>query len=493
MTKSPLYKITAWRDNAVRIVLTQGEGSSANNPTYNKKIQFSLYDKFGSLEIPNETNITLAITKPDNTTDLISGSKIDGSDSDIEFDVKNTITTCAGIVKGEIRLITGLSVTKFYGINFNVYDGVNDDGAIQSEQFNALVQALQKVINVTGDGEIATMDSVIEHGGTNPVASGVIYDYLTGNFYTKTESDNKFQTIANKTQTIDSDRQTTTANATQYPSVAAVKDFLYANFMTESEIYDYLDSFYTQAEADDKFALKSNSYTKSEINAIQTENDKRFALHMSVAFDNNGVPVKFVDKINLSAGDFSGDAIKTAFIGSNVQLIQSGAFIGCQNLTDVYVDRKISTITIQDGALPSGATVHYMNGFNYGELIIAAVKYLNSIKANAADVYTKSEVDTAINGIKPFEYQVTLAANQWSNKKQSITVPVQSYVIGDNTRIRFDISNLDSVAENCDIESVTAETKTNNQIEFEFVGETNPTININAILTLQEVNSNGEQ
>ena len=491
MTKSPLYKITAWRDNAVKIVLTQGEGSSANNPTYNKKIQFSLYDKFGSLEIPNETNITLAITKPDNTTDLISGNKISGSDSDIEFDVKNTIASVAGIVKGEIRLITGLSVTKFYGINFNVYAGVDDDGAIQSEQFDALVQALQKVIAVTGDGEVATMDSVIAHGGTNPVASGVIYDYLTGNFYTKTESDNKYQTLSNKTQSIDSNRQTTTQNATQYPSVAAVKDFLYANFMTESEIYDYLDSFYTQAEADDKFALKSNSYTKSEINAIQTENDKRFALHMSVAFDDNGIPVKFVDRNSLSAGDFIGNTITTAFIGSNVYLIQSGAFVGCHNLTDVYVDKKQSAITIQEGALPNGATVHYVDGFNYGELIIAAVKYLNTIKANAADVYTKSEVDTAINGIKPFEYTCTLQANQWSNKKQSITVPSQSYVIGDNTRIRFEIANIDTVVSSCDIESMTAETKTNNVIEFEFVGETNPTVNINAVITLQEVNSNG--
>lgn len=492
MTKSKLYKITAWRDNAVKIVLTQGEGSNADNPTYNKTIQFRLTESGDQLlTVPESAEIVLAIEKPDHSTDLISGYLIDGSDSDIAFDVKNTITSIAGIVKGEIRIITAQSVIKFYGVNFNIYSGINDDGAIHSEQFDALVQALQKVIAVTGDGEVATMDSVIAHGGTNPVTSGVIYDYLSGNFYTKTQADDKFQTIANKTQTIDSDRQTTTANATQYPSVAAVKDFLYANFMTEQEIEDYLDNFYTQAEADTKFALKSNTYTKSEINAIQTENEKRFALHMSVAFDENGVPVKFVSKNNLSAGDFAGDAIKIAFIGSNVQLIQSGAFIGCQNLTNVYVDKKQSAITIQEGALPSGATVHYVDGFNYGELIIAAVKYLNSIKANAADVYTKTEVDTAINGIKPFEYSCTLAANQWSNKKQSITVPAQSYVIGDNTRIKLEIENIDTVVSSCDIESMTAETKANNVIEFEFVGETNPTININAVITLQEVNSNG--
>ena len=500
MTKSKLYKITAWRDNAVKIVLTQGEGSNIDNPAYNKTIQFRLTESGDQLlTVPESAEIVLAIEKPDHSTDLISGYLLDGSDSDIAFDVKNTITSIAGIVKGEIRIITAQSVVKFYGVNFNIYGSVDDDGAIQSEQFDALIQALQKVINVTGDGEVATMDSVIAHGGTNPVASGVIYDYLSGNFYTKTQADDKFQTIANKTQTIDTNRQTTTANATQYPSVAAVKDFLYANFLTEQEIYDYLDSFYTQAEADDKFALKSNSYTKAEINAIQTENDKRFALHMSVAFDENGVPVKFVDKINLSAGDFTGDSITCAFIGSNVQLIQGGAFVGCHNLTDVYVDKKQSAITIQEGALPNGATVHYVDGFNYGELIIAAVKYLNTIKANAADVYTKSQVDNAITAIKPTEFTITLDKNNWSNQKQEIEIPTSTYLISENTRLIN--SRIDNLTQLNNLWTCTEfvieydETNNDNTLVFSYVGDsgiTAPPIDIEFTLILMEVLPNAE-
>lgn len=454
LTTRKQYKITSWRDNSIKIVLVQGEGSSTDNPTYTKTITFQCYDSYGVLTIPATAEIVLAVERPDGETDLIAGSMIAGTNSDITFNIKNTITACTGIVRGEIRIITTDSIVKFYGINFNIYSGISDDGAIHSEQFDALIQALQKVINVTGDGEVATMDSVIAHGGTNPVASGIIYDYLSGNFYTKTESDNKYQTLANKTQTIDSDRQTTTANATQYPSVAAVKDFLYANFLTEQEIYDYLDSFYTQAEADNKFALKSNSYTKAEINAIQTENDKRFALHMSVAFDNNGVPVKFVSKNNLSAGDFAGDAIKIAFIGSNVQLIQSGAFIGCNNLTDVYVDKKISAITIQDGAIPAGVTVHYMDGFNYGELIIAAVKYLNTIKANAADVYTKSEIDNELSNQKPVIISYLLPAANWNNKEQTFDIS-NYYQLTTNTYVKLvmDESEITKL-ENCGAYSI---------------------------------------
>ena len=44
LTNSKLYKLTAWRDNSAKIVLTVGEGSNAANPTYNKSINFRLYE-----------------------------------------------------------------------------------------------------------------------------------------------------------------------------------------------------------------------------------------------------------------------------------------------------------------------------------------------------------------------------------------------------------------------------------------------------------------
>lgn len=463
MTNSRLYKISAWKDNSVKIVLTQGEGTNAANPNYNKKLKFQLYDSDGLLTIPaSGVNCFLAIERPDGTNDIIEGERL--NNSDVGFSVKNTLTTVSGIVKGEIRLVSADSIVKFYGINFNVYGGTNNSNIENTEEFEALTRALQKVVNLTGDGTIADLDTVIAHSGTNPAASGVIYDYLVANFYTKTESDNKYQTLANKTQTIDSDRQTTTQNAAQYPSVAAVKDFLYANFLTENEIDNLLDNIYsktesddkfalkndtytksetyTKTESDDKFALKNNTYTKSEIAAIQTENNKRFALAMTVAFDSNGVPVKFSSNTSFSAGAFSNAAITTVFIGNNVQLIQSGAFVTCTNLTDVYVDKLQSSITIQDQAFPAGATIHYMDGFNVGELIIAAIKYLNTIKANAADVYTKAQTDNIIEGVTQqiegvtqHVINYTLTANGWSNGEQEITINAGDYDVSAYTKV----------------------------------------------------------
>ena len=118
LTESRLYKISAWKDNAVKIVLTQGEGTNAANPNYNKKIKFQLYDGDGLLTIPSSgVDIFLAFDRTDGTSDIIEGERI--NESDVGFTIKNTLTTIAGIVKGEIRLISSDSIVKFYGINFN--------------------------------------------------------------------------------------------------------------------------------------------------------------------------------------------------------------------------------------------------------------------------------------------------------------------------------------------------------------------------------------
>ena len=177
ITNSKQYKITAWRDNSVKIVLTQGEGSSAANPNYNKSLNFQLYDGDGLLSIPaSGVDIFLAFERPDGTADLIEGIRV--NESDISFPVKNTLTTTAGIVKSEIRLVSSNSTVKFYGINFSVYAGTNNSNIQTTEQFEALTRALQKVVNLTGTGTIADLDITIEHLGSNPVASGIIYDYI---------------------------------------------------------------------------------------------------------------------------------------------------------------------------------------------------------------------------------------------------------------------------------------------------------------------------
>ena len=234
-TQSLVYDITAWKDNKVKICLTQGEGVTSQNPDNQKRMLFRLYDSDGAITIPTGS-YHLAIIRPDGSEDLINGTIINGGDAIVGFDVTQSLTDIPGNAKGEIRIITSNSVTKFYGINFLIYAGISDDAATQSPEYNALIAALQSVAALDSSSEIATLDTVIASGGTNPVASGIIYDYLTTYYYTKSAADAKFELLSNKTREISDSARTTTNENYQYPSVAGMKDFVFGNFYTQDQI-----------------------------------------------------------------------------------------------------------------------------------------------------------------------------------------------------------------------------------------------------------------
>lgn len=183
-----IYPMYAWRDNRRRLVLTQGEGYSGTlSGTYMVKApRFQLMDEQGVIEIPSSGSprIQLAVTRPNRTEDLLSCNIEDREQGIISCPITKSMTDIAGEVKGEIRLILDNTVIKFYGIDFFVYDGVSDEAAAQSSQFSDLIRALQQVSAIIEGGSSGTisLDTVIQHGGTKPVASGIIYDYLVNNY-----------------------------------------------------------------------------------------------------------------------------------------------------------------------------------------------------------------------------------------------------------------------------------------------------------------------
>ena len=156
---------------------------------------------------------------------------------------------------------------------------------------------------------------------------------------------------------------------------------------------------YTKTESDNKFFTKTEGSGKTDNTAFQafkTAVDNRFELHLSVGFDENGVPVKWDNKTNYSGGAFADARIVTAFVASNVTHLYSGAFAGSTNLTDIYIDKAQNAITIDSEAFPNGATVHYKGEFNAVDLIVRALRYCGAEKANKSDVYTKAQTDSAI-------------------------------------------------------------------------------------------------
>ena len=183
-----VYVLHAWRDNRRRLVLTQGEGYSGaiTDNDVIKAPRFQLRDERDVIEIPSSGNpsVQLAVTRSNHTEDLLTCTIVDRENGIISCPITKSLTDVAGEVKGEIRLVTANSVTKFYGVDFYIFDGVSDAAAAQSSQFSALIEALQQVGLVISGGSSGTvaLDTVIQHNGTKPVASGIIYDYLQGNY-----------------------------------------------------------------------------------------------------------------------------------------------------------------------------------------------------------------------------------------------------------------------------------------------------------------------
>ena len=184
-----VYVLHAWRDNRRRLVLTQGEGYSGTITDNDviKAPRFQLRDERDVIEIPSSGNpsVQLAVTRSNHTEDLLTCTVVDRENGIISCPITKSLTDVAGEVKGEIRLVTANSVTKFYGVDFYIFDGVSDAAAAQSSQFSALIVALQQVglvISSSEDGKTVDMDTVIQYNGTKPVASGIIYNYLQGNY-----------------------------------------------------------------------------------------------------------------------------------------------------------------------------------------------------------------------------------------------------------------------------------------------------------------------
>lgn len=494
-----VYTMYAWRDNNNRLVFTQGEGATTLDGTATriKAPRFQLRDDQGVMNLSGSPVISLALTRPDKSEDLLACTIIDAANGIVSCPITASATAIAGQAVGEIRLSSTNGTIKFFGVHALIYDGVSNSAAAQSTQFSALVDALQKVATVDPDGSnTVTLDSAIVENGTNPVASGVIYDYIeaqkttlekyaasvavdnavaadcayrvytsadglvstgyhlviavpatsqitqylfaqngavlyrtcpatngqqsgswqtwakfakvsdlptsvsqlandsgylvasdiagkanTADVYSKTAADDKFQTLNNQAQSIDTNRQTTTEDAQKYPSVAAVKNFLYHNFYTETEIDDLLDLVYSKTESDDLFATKANTFTKSEINTKVSSLSNRLALHISVGFNANGVPVKFVDGTTISSGAFTNSDVTKIFISQDVQTISNGAFAGCPALSDIYFDN--TSTSYDNSTIPSGVTAHTLDNYHIMNCILDCVKYLDDNKVQS--------------------------------------------------------------------------------------------------------------
>lgn len=87
--------------------------------------------------------------------------------------------------------------------------------------------------------------------------------------YTQTQADNTFEKVVNKKQSISTDRQATTAENVWYPSITAIKSFLFTNFYTQTEIDDLLAGILDGSDDESIISVLDNKLN-NEDNAIKS-------------------------------------------------------------------------------------------------------------------------------------------------------------------------------------------------------------------------------
>ena len=268
-----VYPMYAWRDNNIRLVLTQGEGATTLDGTVAriKAPRFQLRDDQGVISLSGSPVVSLALTRPDKSEDLLACTIIDAANGIVSCPITASATNVAGLASGEICIYSNNSVIKFYGVHAIIYKGTSNSAAAQSTQFSDLVSALQKVavIDPSGSNTIMIDDAIVENG-TNPVASGVIYDYLVDNYYTKTQSDNRYYQKSQVYTKEEADASATdiidTILLNEHESAAGLDlsngELIYvATDGTVVSLGDAKNIFYTKTQMNTFLAAKANSTT----------------------------------------------------------------------------------------------------------------------------------------------------------------------------------------------------------------------------------------
>ena len=474
----PMY---AWRDNNIRLVLTQGEGATTldGEAVRIKAPRFQLRDDQGIIDLSNSPVVSFALTRPDKSEDLLACTIINAANGIISCPITASATAIAGQAVGEIRVSSTNGTLKFNGVHAFIYAGVSNFAAAQSTQFSALIAALQKVAVISPDGSNSfDMDSTIAENGTNPVASGVIYDAL--------------QAIANTTIT-----------------TARLED----GAVTERKINDYAvtkNKIRNGAVETSKLADGAVTTDKLDAKAV-TEDELDDGAVTSDKLDAGAVTTDKLDTGAVTTEKLASGSVTNAKLAQNsvaTANIQNGAVtFGKLGFTPVkYVGMNDIDECVEPGTL---YRVHY-NGIY--ELLICGVgdtsctqylikrsggiQYRTATKSNDewgswsewSKFVTEDKVSTMISGSTPKIMSITVPTSGWSNKEYDIT-SLMPPTANENTRV--DVSASASVQEQLVADGcggIYASTDTSNNVTtFTLHAMYNkPTANITIQLMLQQ-------
>ena len=164
-----------------------------------------------------------------------------------------------------------------------------------------------------------------------------------------------------------------------------------------------------------KSADEARGKLEAELNAANVK--LKDLTNKSIAFSANGIPLKTSSEPSLSGGALSASDAVVAYIPDYVTAANSGAFIGCKSLTDIYINQKRNGqhIVFADGSLPENQEIsfHYNDDEDFADFrlydcLVSAVHFLNekisttgsvvgaentANKVNSADAVRNGEVN----------------------------------------------------------------------------------------------------
>lgn len=152
-TYNKIYTVHAWKDNNKFFTVVQGEGGI-------KYPRLKIIDDNGSIDL-TDASITYTVTLPRGSEEIIDATIVNATQGIVEFEIKSSMTAQAGLGFGELNISVNNKVLKIGGINLNIAKATAGSAIEASEQFSALLEALNKVLLVTPEGTATIPDGYV--------------------------------------------------------------------------------------------------------------------------------------------------------------------------------------------------------------------------------------------------------------------------------------------------------------------------------------------
>jgi len=414
-------------------------GKADASSTYTKtEVDTSLANKADASTTYTKTEVDSAISPKANSADVYTKSEIDTTMGNVLVDSDTVTAVSAGNkVVTETELSTKANSADVYtqtqldnalvgkadssvsgkvGPSLVIVDETNKaDAKVLS--FNNTTGNLEYVDQTGGATINDTVTNATEGWSSNKISSELSTKADASSVYTKTETDGLVsaasQGIKYTVATV-SDLSNITGMSTDDQALVNEDRYVYkydgsnwSQFYAMDAAHNHDDRYYTETEMDAFLGDKANSadvYTKSEIDtslsgkadvastgkvgpSLVTVDETNKADGKILSYNNATGNLEYVDQDGSGIINDSAAAADTTYSSNKINTELSLK----ANAADVYT--KTETDTFNGTVLVDGDTLTTVDGANK----IVTETELNT-KANSADVYTKTQIDTSLNG-----------------------------------------------------------------------------------------------